>query len=156
MNHKILTDFEIQTDYRITARKPDIMLSNKKILNILIYLTRYTEAMPWMVEQKIFCEDILRNSSVAKIWTNSDRLILEPWWRYWVFGLESWAQMMRNRWYTLFMMSVSLTVFIILKNLTPIWKCVEIELVSVFCLNNVERIFFVIYLHIKDLLHRST
>ena len=39
-----------------------------------------------------------------------------------------------------------------LENLTPVWKCVEIEFPYVFYLNNLERLSFVIYLHTKDLL----
>ena len=41
------------------------------------------------------------------------------------------------------------------ENLTPVWKCVEMELSSVSCLNNFERISFVICRHTKDLLYQS-
>ena len=38
------------------------------------------------------------------------------------------------------------------KNLTPVWKCFEIELPSLFCLNNLEKLSFLICLHPKDFL----
>ena len=42
-----------------------------------------------------------------------------------------------------------------LENLTPVWKFVEAELPSEPCLNNLERLRFVICLYTKDLLlHR--
>ena len=42
-----------------------------------------------------------------------------------------------------------------LENLTPVWKFVEAELPSEPCLNNLERLGFVICLYTKDLLlHR--
>ena len=40
-----------------------------------------------------------------------------------------------------------------LENLNPVWKCVEIELLSISCLNNLKRLSPIICLHIKDLLH---
>jgi len=39
-----------------------------------------------------------------------------------------------------------------LENLTPVWKFVEAELPSEPCLNNLERLRFVICLYTKDLL----
>ena len=39
-----------------------------------------------------------------------------------------------------------------LKNLTSVWKCVEMELFSQSCLNNLERLNFIICLQTKDLL----
>ena len=46
-----------------------------------------------------------------------------------------------------------ITIWYILQNLTPVWKCVKIELPPVSCLNNFGRLDFVICLHKKDLLH---
>ena len=36
-----------------------------------------------------------------------------------------------------------------LENLILVWKCVETEFLSVSCLNNLERLYFVIRLHTK-------
>ena len=47
---------------------------------------------------------------------------------------------------------VSFKVLVLLKNLTFVWKYVEIEHPSLSCLNNLERYGFVICLHTKDLL----
>ena len=53
---------------------------------------------------------------------------------------------------TIFTRTMSFKVFNQLENLTPVWKYVEIELSPVSCLNNLERLNFVICLHTKDIL----
>ena len=54
---------------------------------------------------------------------------------------------------TIFTSFMSFKVLDQLENLTPVWKCVEIELPSLCSLNNLLRLSFVICLHAKDLLH---
>ena len=67
----------------------------------------------------------------------------------------------RLRWWetccpTIFRNAMRFKVLYQLEDLTSVWKCVEIELSSVSCLNNIERLSFMICLHTKYLLYYSS
>ena len=61
----------------------------------------------------------------------------------------------RSRWWTccctIFTCAMSFKILDKLENLIPVWKCVDIEFLYV-CLNNLDRLSFIICLHTKDLL----
>ena len=83
------------------------------------------------------------SSFLTKIWTDSGQLTLELWW-------HSNCLQKSKRWGTYCPMIFK--VLDHLENLTPVWKYVQVERPSVFCLNNLERLSFVKCLHTKVLL----
>ena len=60
-----------------------------------------------------------------------------------------------THWPTIFTNAISFKVLQQFEYLTLVWKCVEIELPTVFFLNNLERFSIVIFVYTKDLLNYS-
>ena len=62
--HKILLDFDIQTDHLISARRPDLIISNKKreFTKLLMLLFQLTTEQNWKnVKRRISTSTLLEN-----------------------------------------------------------------------------------------------
>ena len=109
----------------------------REIVNILIYLNKNSEIYPWTMEQKSF------------VWSHITKLFgLKNFDRFWptddILSFQLVIKVLDGEEPipTIFTCSMSFKVLDQLENQTPVSKCVEIELSSVSCLNNLDELRF--------------